>query len=70
MRTFETINIEYNGQKIEVSGMYSEGVRSSYFTAPESPEFEIKEIMWKNLDVTDLLDHYDISEKCLEELIN
>ena len=65
-----TINIEID---VDVYGKYHKGKAATYYDPCESAEFEIKQVMWKGIDITKFLidtdlDWYNLEEKCLNEI--
>jgi hypothetical protein len=51
-----TYTLNFNGEKIDVTGTYIKGFAGSYFDAPEPDSFEIETIHFKGVDVTAIMD--------------
>lgn len=71
-----TIKLEI---QVEVHGYYKEPVSSDYYSnggvgkPPEPAEFEIKKVLWDDVDITKNLDFHDFMEleqKGIENLEN
>jgi hypothetical protein len=59
--------------EVDVKGKYHPASNGSYEQPPESSEFEINEVWWQGMDITDMLDKegYDFTqmeEQCIEQV--
>jgi len=60
----ETIQITYQGIKIQVSGIYSRSIPSNDYDVPSDPStFDIEEVTYKGEDVTELFNIIDEYEE-------
>ena len=67
-----TVNIEWNGQEIEVHFYFTKGYEGRYFALPEDcyegvdDEWELDSIMYKGIDVMPLFSEEDLDAILIE----
>jgi hypothetical protein len=56
-KSLRTLLLVYRGLSLTVSGDYYKGHISQDIDQPDDePEFEITEVLWQNVDITDVFD--------------